>query len=117
MCYVDDASYGLVAAKPAAEADALVDLVGSMHMFELRKLGEPQDFLSINKCRDRSASTITVDQEDKAAALAAKMGVSGKCRMVPMSPEVYGELRGTQCNICESICTIRQDINPRPNNI
>jgi hypothetical protein len=37
-----------------------------------------------------------VDQEDKAEALAAKVGVSRQCRMVPMSPEVYGELRGAQ---------------------
>jgi hypothetical protein len=91
MFYVDD---GLVAAKTAAEADALVDLVGSM--FEIRKLGEPQDFLSIHICRDRSAGTITVDQEDKAEALAAEVGLSGQYRMVPMSPEVYGELRGAQ---------------------
>jgi hypothetical protein len=88
---VDD---GLVAAKTAVEADALVDLVESM--FEIRKLGEPQDFLGIHICRDRSAGTITVDQEDKAEALAAEVGVSGQCRMVPMSPEVYGELRGAQ---------------------
>jgi hypothetical protein len=40
MFYVDD---GLVAAKTVAEADALVDLVGSM--FEIRKIGEPKDFL------------------------------------------------------------------------
>jgi hypothetical protein len=80
--------------KTAAEADALVDLVGSM--FEIRKLGEPQDFLGIPICQDRSASTITVDQEDKAEALAAEVGVSGECRMVLMTPEVYGELRGAQ---------------------
>jgi hypothetical protein len=77
MFYVED---GLVAAKTAAEEDALVDLVGSM--FEIRKFGEPQDFLSIHICRDCSAGTITVDQEDKAEALAAEVGVSGECRMV-----------------------------------
>jgi hypothetical protein len=91
MFDVDD---GLVAAKTAAEADALVDLVGSM--FEIRKLGEPQDFLGIHICPDRSAGTITVYQEDKAEALAAEVGVSGQCRMVPMSPKAYGELRGAQ---------------------
>jgi hypothetical protein len=91
MFYVDD---GLGAAKTAAEADAPEDLVGSM--FEIRKLGEPQDFLGIHICRDRSAGTIIVDQEDKAEALAAEVGVSGQCRMVPMSPEAYGELRGAQ---------------------
>jgi hypothetical protein len=91
MFYVDD---GLVAAKTAAEADALVDLVGSM--FDIRKLGEPQDFHGIHICRDCSAGTITVDQEDNAEALAAEVGVSGQCRMVPMSPEAYWELRGAQ---------------------
>jgi hypothetical protein len=91
MFYVND---GLVAAKSAAEADASVDLVGSM--FEIRKLGKPQDFLGINICRDRSAGTITVDQEHKAEAIAAEVGVSGQCRMVRMSPEVYEELRGAQ---------------------
>jgi hypothetical protein len=65
-------------------------------MFEIRKLGEPQDFLGIHICWDRSADTIAVDQEDKAEALAPEVGVSGQCRMVPMSPEVYGELRGAQ---------------------
>jgi hypothetical protein len=61
MYYVND---GLVAAKNALEADALEDLVGSM--FEIRKLGEPQDLLRIHTCRD---------QEDKAEALAAEVGV------------------------------------------
>jgi hypothetical protein len=91
MFYVDD---GLVAAKTAAEADALVDLVGSM--FKIRKMGEPENFLGINICRDSSAGTITVDQADKATALAAELGVSGKFRAVPMTPEVFGELRGAQ---------------------
>jgi hypothetical protein len=48
MFYVDD---GLAVAKTAAEADALVDLIGSM--FEIRKIGEPEDFLGIHICRDR----------------------------------------------------------------
>jgi hypothetical protein len=87
MFYVDD---GLVAAKTAAEADALVDLVRSM--FEIQKLGEPQDFLGIHIFRDRSAGTITVDQEDKAEALAAEVGVSGECRLVPMTETQKGVL-------------------------
>jgi hypothetical protein len=91
MFYVDD---GLVAEKTVAEADALVDLVGSM--FEIRNMGEPQDFLGIRRCRDRGAGTITGDQEDKAMKLAAELRVSGECRVVPMSPEVFGELRGAQ---------------------
>jgi hypothetical protein len=91
MFHVDD---GLVAAKTTSEADALVDVVGSM--FEIWKLGEPANFLGIHICRDRSAGTITVDQEDKATALAAELGVSGTFRIVPMTPEVFGELRGAQ---------------------
>jgi hypothetical protein len=74
MFYVDD---GLVAAKTTAEADALVDLLGSM--FEIRKLGEPEDFLGIHICWDRSACTITVNHEDKATALAAELGLSAAC--------------------------------------
>jgi hypothetical protein len=91
MFYVDD---GLVAAKTMAEVDALVDLVGSM--FEIRKLGEPEDFLGIHTCWDRSAGTTTVDQEDKATALVAELGVSGMFRVVPTTPEVFGELGGAQ---------------------
>jgi hypothetical protein len=91
MFHVDD---GLVAAKTVAEADALVDLVGSM--FEIRKIGEPEDFLGIHICRDHGSGTISVDQKDKAVALAAELGVSGECKVVPMSPEVFGELRGAQ---------------------
>jgi hypothetical protein len=47
-------------------------------------------------CQDLGAGTTTVNQGDKAEALAADVGVSGECRMVPMSPEVYGELRGAK---------------------
>jgi hypothetical protein len=89
MFYVDD---GLVVTKTVPEADALVDLLGSM--FEIRKIGEPEGFLGIHICRDHGAGTITVDQKDKAVAVAAELGVSGKCKVVPMSPEVFGELRG-----------------------
>jgi hypothetical protein len=91
MFYVDD---GLVAAKTVAEADALVDLVESM--FEIWKIGEPEDFLGIHICRDHGAGTISVDRKDKAVALAAELGVSGECKVVPMSPEVFGELRVAQ---------------------
>jgi hypothetical protein len=60
------------------------------------KFGEPEDFLGIHICRDHSAGTITDDQKDKATALAAELGVSGTFRVVPMTPEVFGELRGAQ---------------------
>jgi Reverse transcriptase (RNA-dependent DNA polymerase) len=91
MFYVDD---GLVAARTAAEADALVALVASM--FAIRALGEPQDFLGIQITRDRSARTITIDQERKAAALAADMGVQGERRGVPMSPDTFAGLRAAR---------------------
>jgi Reverse transcriptase (RNA-dependent DNA polymerase) len=91
MFYVDD---GLVAARTAAEADALVELVASM--FSIRALGEPQDFLGIDITRDRQARTITIDQGRKATALAAAVGVTGQSCRVPMSPDTYAQLRAAQ---------------------
>jgi hypothetical protein len=91
MFYVDD---GLVAARTAAEADALVDLVASM--FAIRALGEPADFLGIEITRDRQARTITIDQERKAAALAETVGVAGERRRTPMTPDTYAQLRAAQ---------------------
>jgi hypothetical protein len=91
MFYVDD---GLVAARTAAEADALVELVGSM--FTIRALGEPDDFLGIQITRDRAARTITIDQERKAQALALDAGVSGERLSVPMTPETYAGLRSAR---------------------
>jgi hypothetical protein len=88
MFYVDD---GLVAARTAAEADALVDLVASM--FAIHVIGEPADFLGIEITRDRQARTITISQERKAVALARVAGVSGERRSVPMSPATYAALR------------------------
>lgn len=88
MFYVDD---GLVAARTAAEADALVDLVASM--FAIRALGEPEDFLGIEITRDRRARTITIDQSRKARALAEGMGVLGQRKAVPMSPDVFAGLK------------------------
>jgi hypothetical protein len=91
MFYVDD---GLVAARTAAEADALVELVASM--FAIRALGEPQDFLGIGITRDRVARTISIDQRDKAVALAAHVGVAGERRAVPMTPDTYAALRAAR---------------------
>jgi hypothetical protein len=88
MFYVDD---GLVAARTAKEADDLVALVASM--FDIHALGEPQDFLGIRITRDREARTITIDQEDKALALAEAAGVLGEQAWTPMSPDTFGELR------------------------
>lgn len=91
MFYVDD---GMVAARTADEADALVDLVASM--FAIRKLGEPQDFLGIEIARNRQAGTISIDQARKARALADSVGVAGERRGVPMSPETFAGLRAAQ---------------------
>jgi hypothetical protein len=52
MFYVDD---GMVAVRTNAEADALVDLIGSI--FEVRKLGEPRDMLGIKISQDRQAGS------------------------------------------------------------
>jgi hypothetical protein len=60
MFYVDD---GMVAARTAAEADALVDLVAGM--FSSRRLGDPQDMLGIKISRDWDAGTITTCQASK----------------------------------------------------
>lgn len=91
MFYVDD---GLVAARTAAEADALVDMIAAM--FEIRALGQPEDFLGIRITRDRAGRTITISQTDKALALAAAAGVSGERRDVPMTQDVYAALRAWQ---------------------
>ena len=88
LFYVDD---GLVAARTAAEADALVAMMGEM--YQIRVIGEPSDFLGIRVTRDRAAYTIKIDQEDKARALAAEAGVTGAKRVLPMRPEVFKELR------------------------
>jgi hypothetical protein len=91
MFYVDD---GLMAARTADEADALVDLVASM--FAIRALGEPQDFLGIEILRDRDAGTISICQQRKAEPLAALFHVAGAHKTTPMSPEVYGEVRAAR---------------------
>jgi hypothetical protein len=91
MFYVDD---GLVAARTAEEADGLVDMIAAM--FEIRALGEPEDFLGIRITRDRAARTITISQTDKALALAAAAGVGGEHRDVPMAQDVYAALRARQ---------------------
>ena len=91
MVYVDD---GIVAARTAVLAEAAVDLIGSF--FEIRKMGEPRDFLGIDITRDRAARTITISQEQKALALVRGQGLVGERRRVPMSPETYDALRVTQ---------------------
>jgi hypothetical protein len=94
MFYVDD---GFLAAKSAAEADALVDLEWSI--FEVWKFREQEDVLGIHIRWDRSTRTIIVDKENKALVLAAKLGVLGKFRMVPMHRDdargVLGFVGGT----------------------
>jgi hypothetical protein len=84
---------GLGAARTVKEADALVDLVKSL--FEIRKRGEPVDFLRIEIQRNQGAGTITISQMAKADALAAAHGEQGACRTVPMSPECF-----STCGLC-----------------
>jgi hypothetical protein len=91
LFYVDD---GLVAARTATEADALVDRIALV--FAIRKVGEPQDFLGIRIVRELEAGTIPLTQEDKALALAAELGVAGESKVIPMSPETFSGLRKAQ---------------------
>jgi hypothetical protein len=92
LFYVDD---GLVAARTAAAADALVALIGSI--FDIRVHdGEPEDFVGVQISRDWARGTVKLDQQDKSRALAAKLGLSGERRHVPMSPETYATLRAAE---------------------
>jgi hypothetical protein len=94
LLYVDA---GLVAARTSKEADALVKLVELI--FEIRKLGEPGDFLGIENQHNRGAGTITLTQKAKAEALAAVHGVQKACKAVPrfpMSPGCFASLRAAQ---------------------
>ena len=49
--------------------------------------------MGIRFTRDWDAGTITLDQEDKARALAAELGLTGERRRVPMPPHTYAGLR------------------------
>jgi hypothetical protein len=88
MFFVDD---GMVAARNGVEADALVGGIPSI--FEIRRLGEPQDMLGIEISRDLAAGTITIWQCAKAKALAAMFGVKGERRTTPMTPAEQANLR------------------------
>jgi hypothetical protein len=63
-------------------------------MFSIRKLGEPQDMLGIEISRNWDAGTITIQQAQKARALAASFGVEAESRALPMTPAVYVSNRG-----------------------
>jgi hypothetical protein len=65
LFYVDD---GLVATRTSKHADALVNSVESI--FEIWKLGEPEDFLGIEIQRNQGAGIITLTQKAKAGAQA-----------------------------------------------
>jgi hypothetical protein len=88
MFYVDD---GMVAARNDVEADALVDVIA--FIFEIRRLGEPQDMLGIEISRDLAAGTTTIWQCAKAKALATMFGVEGERRATPMTPAAQANLR------------------------
>jgi hypothetical protein len=94
LFYVDDS---LVATRTSQKANALVDLVESI--FEIRKLGDPVDFLGIEIQHNRGARTITITQKAKAAAAAAVHGVEEAGKAVPkvqMAPECFAGLRAAQ---------------------
>jgi hypothetical protein len=79
LFYVDD---GMVDAKTTEEAEALVQMLATL--FDIRALGEPMDFLGVRIHWVRSAGTISIDQEDKARALAVELKFcwranSGQC--------------------------------------
>jgi hypothetical protein len=93
MFHVDD---GLVAARTTAEADALVELVGSV--FEISALVEAKDFLRIEISRDLAVGTIS--QESKALALETQLGVTRSQRAFPMSPETYAGFVGNHAGTC-----------------
>jgi hypothetical protein len=87
MFYVDD---GMVAARTDAEADALADTMASI--FEIRRLGVPQDMLGIEMSQNHATGTITIRQCAKARALAAAFGVEGERRATPMTPAAQADL-------------------------
>jgi hypothetical protein len=89
--YGDD---GMVAARTAAEADALVDLVAGM--FSIHKLVELKGMFGIDISRDRDASTITIRQASKAQSLATAFCVEGERCATPMTSVVYGELKAAR---------------------
>jgi hypothetical protein len=91
MFYIDD---GMVAARNGAEAEALVDVIASI--FEIRRLGEPQDMLGIEISPDLAAGTITIRQCAKARALAAVFGVEGERHATPMTPAAQANLRAAR---------------------
>jgi hypothetical protein len=87
MFSVDD---GLVAAKTAEQADALVELVASM--FAIRELGEPEDFLGIQISRTWPRAPSASSKSTKLLGLVAGLGWGGG-GAVPMSPEMYSGLQ------------------------
>jgi hypothetical protein len=94
LFYVDD---GFEAATTSKEANALVNLVESI--FEIRKLGEPVDFLGTEIQHNPGAGTIALTQKAKAEALAAVHGIQEECKAVPrvpMCPGCFASLRAAQ---------------------
>jgi hypothetical protein len=91
MFYVDDR---LVAERSAAEAEALVEQVGSI--FEIMDISEPKDFLGIEISRDLALGTITISQESTTFVLAKQLVVNRSRRALSMSPETYAGLRAAQ---------------------
>jgi hypothetical protein len=77
-------------ARTAAEADALIELVTPI--FAICALGDSDDFIGIEIKPDR-AGTLRICLERKALAFAYAFLVAGERRALPMSLEIFGELR------------------------
>jgi hypothetical protein len=73
--------------RTAEKGDAIVDKIGTI--LEIRKLGEPTDYLGINIHRDEETGATTIDQEDKARAIAEEFGVANSRKVTPMSPDTF----------------------------
>jgi hypothetical protein len=116
LVYVDDC---LIAGKTMEEVQEVIDLLGEL--FEVKDMGEPQDFLGIQIVRDREAGTIAIHQQPYIQKLLADYGVSGATPLTtcpssafaegtPTSPEItrlYPSLVGSLMHLAN--CT-RPDI-------
>ena len=116
LVYVDDC---LIAGKTVEEVQEVIDLL--REMFEVKDMGEPQDFLGIHIVRDREAGTIAIHQQPYILKLLADYGLSGvspaSCPSTafaegsPVSPDIaalYPSLVGSLMHLAN--CT-RPDIS------
>ena len=72
MVYVDDC---LIAGKTSRQIEATLGIISST--FEIRDLGEPEDFLGIQIVRDRKSKTISIHQQPYIQKLLADYDLTG----------------------------------------